>query len=280
MPERFRQLFAVLMLCVPALLLAAEPAVDSVQPASPSTAENTSQTAASNTGPSVVLLHGLARSAGSMKKMAAALAAEGYYVCNIGYPSTQFPVATLAADHVLPAIEACVGKDNSSAVNFVTHSLGGIIVRQLRATGAPINFGRVVMLGPPNAGSEVVDTLGGWSAFQWFNGPAGNELGTDALPGALGPTNLEVGIIAGRHSINFILSRLIPGPDDGKVAIEHTKLAGMRDFIVLPVSHPFLMKDRDVIAQTLSFLREGRFQHAEQVSPEPTPAEQAPAPQD
>lgn len=218
------------------------------------------QAAAAETSPTVVLLHGLIRSSASMEKMADALTAQGYDVCNIDYPSTAYPVETLATDHVLPAIKACAG--DNAPISFVTHSLGGILVRQLRASGAPLVFGRVVMLGPPNGGSEVVDKLGGLALFQWMNGPAGNQLGTvSGLPVQLGATDLDVGIIAGNSTINPLLSLLIPGDDDGKVAIEHAKLDGMRDFIVLPVSHPFLMRDDEVIAQTLQFLQNGRFTH-------------------
>ena len=210
----------------------------------------------------VVLLHGLARSKTSMEEMSEKLSAKGFSVCNVGYPSREFTVETLTAEHVLPAIEQCLAGKAQPRVNFVTHSMGGILVRQLRASKARLNFGRVVMLGPPNAGSEVVDKLGDWSLFQWLNGPAAQELGTGApLLQKLGATDLEVGIIAGSSTINPILSSMIPGDDDGKVSIEHAKLPGMKDFLVLPVSHPFLMTDDVVIEQTLNFLSEGRFRH-------------------
>ena len=97
----------------------------------------------------VVLLHGLARSSGSMEQMARALEAEGYRVCNVGYPSREHPIAVLAAEHVAPALARCA-PDPATPLDFVTHSLGGIIVRQLAASGAVASFGRVVMLSPPN----------------------------------------------------------------------------------------------------------------------------------
>lgn len=213
----------------------------------------------------VVLLHGLARSPDSMEKMKHSLEQEGYEVCNLGYPSTEQSIEKLAADHVLPAIAECNG-GGLRRTHFVTHSLGGIIVRQLHAMSAvdaELVFGRVVMLGPPNGGSEVVDKLSAMPPFQWLNGPAGQQLGTDedAVPVRLGATDLEVGVIAGNRSINLILSTLIPGDDDGKVSIDNARLEGMKDFIVLPVSHPFLMKDDDVIRQTINFLESGAFKH-------------------
>ncbi|HTR00555.1 MAG TPA: alpha/beta fold hydrolase [Candidatus Acidoferrum sp.] len=212
--------------------------------------------------PLVVLLHGLNRSKQSMAKMAQALKDGGFDVCNVGYPSSEFTVEVLAHDYVLPSVQQCLGANKQRPVNFVTHSMGGILVRQLRANKEPLHFGRVVMLGTPNAGSEVVDKLGDWVLFQWWNGPAAQELGTGApLLNKLGPTDLDVGIVAGNHSIDPIFSSMIPGDDDGKVSIEHAKLAGMRDFIVLPVSHPFLMRDDAVISQTINFLQTGKFRH-------------------
>ena len=125
-------------------------------------------------------------------------------------------------------------------------------------------LGRVVMLAPPNQGSEVVDKLGGLFLFKWLNGPAGGELSTDAnsVPHRLGPVNYTVGVIAGDRSINWINSLLlIPGRDDGKVSIERTRLAGMSDWMVIPATHPFIMKNREAIRQTIQFLRAGGFHH-------------------
>lgn len=209
----------------------------------------------------VVLLHGLARSADSMTEMEDALLAAGYRTCNIDYPSTDHPIQELASNHILPAIHSCTS-DEPVTLHFVTHSMGGIIVRHLRTDQPTLQFGRVVMLGPPNSGSEVVDKLGDLAPFEWINGPAGQQLGTaeNALPRSLGATDLEVGIIAGEDSINPILSLMIPGEDDGKVSLENAKLEGMSDFLVVPVSHPFLMKDDEVIEQTLHFLEHGGFQ--------------------
>jgi triacylglycerol lipase len=212
--------------------------------------------------PVAVLLHGLARSSSSMRDMAGALEEGGWRVCNIDYPSTTQDIPTLVAQQIRPQLQACVGAD-PRPVAFVTHSLGGILVRQLHADDPAFAFGRVVMLGPPNGGSEVVDELGDFAPFGWINGPAGLQLGTDAdsVPRALGATDLDVGVVAGENSINVILSQMIPGDDDGKVSLESARLEGMRDFLVVPVSHPFLMQDDVVIAQTLHYLREGGFDH-------------------
>lgn len=219
---------------------------------------------AADVPPQVVLLHGLARSASAMQPMADALAADGYHVCNVDYPSRQHAVEALAADFVLPAIRNCF-PDPALPIHFVTHSMGGIVVRQLAASGAVAHFGRVVSLSPPNHGSEVVDTLGSWwltaGVFKAINGPAGSQLGTaaDALPQRLGAAPFELGVLTGTRSINLLLSLLITGENDGKVSVMSAQLQGMRDFMTLPVSHPFIMGNDEAIAQTLHFLRNGAF---------------------
>jgi hypothetical protein len=215
----------------------------------------------------VVLLHGLARTWRSMRFLDRRLTREGFHTCNVAYPSRKHPVETLAADFVLPAILEAFG-EGSGAIHFVTHSLGGIIVRQLAASGAPITFGRVVMLAPPNGGSEVVDNLRGWWLFRAVNGPAGSQLGTsaDSLPNTLGPAPFEAGIIAGSRSINLFLSTMIRGVNDGKVSIERAKLEGMADFLVVPASHPFIMNNREAVDQTVYFLRHGAFRRPDAAS--------------
>ena len=211
----------------------------------------------------VILLHGLCRTSTSMVKMEHALTEVGYTVKNVDYPSRTAPIDKLADDAIGQVIADCQ-KDGVAKVDFVTHSMGGILVRSYLARHPLPSLGRVVMLAPPNQGSEVVDKIGRTFVFRWLNGPAGNELGTDAnsVPNQLGPVNYPVGVIAGDRSINWINSLLIPGHDDGKVSVERTKLAGMSDWIVIHATHPFIMKDRQAIRQTIQFLRTGAFDHA------------------
>lgn len=206
----------------------------------------------------VILLHGLARSKYSMSRMAKALRDCGYTVLNIAYHSTKYPIEVLA-DSVIN--KALLQDANSDKIHFVTHSLGGILVRQYLSRHSIANLGRVVMLGPPNQGSEVVDALHKIPGYEWINGPAGMQLGTDkhSLPNRLGPAEFELGIIAGTKSINLILSRLLPGENDGKVTVERTKLNGMRDHITVPVAHPFLMLNKKIIKHTIYFLQHGCF---------------------
>lgn len=208
----------------------------------------------------VVLLHGLARSAAAMETMQQALDRAGYFTVNVDYPSRKHPVEALSTKAIPPALAKCQA-NNSQQIHFVTHSMGGILLRYYLQDHPIVNLGRVVMLGPPNQGSEVVDNLKDIPGFEAFNGPAGMQLGTAEtdVPKQLPNVDFELGIIAGTRSINLMLSTLLPNPDDGKVSVANTEVTGMCAQVTIAVSHPYLMQRQAGIKQTLYFLQNGRF---------------------
>lgn len=208
----------------------------------------------------IILLHGLSRTSRSMNKAGKLLAAYGYKIINVDYPSQTADIGTLAQQYIAQAVEQC-DANSIKKIHFLTHSMGGILLRDYLASQSIDKLGRVVMLAPPNQGSEVVDKLGGWKLFYYLNGPAGLQLGTDknSAPNQLGPVSFQLGIIAGNKTINPLLSRLIPGANDGKVSVSRARVEGMKDFIVMPYSHSFIMQREAVIEQALHFIQQGYF---------------------
>lgn len=212
-----------------------------------------------NGAETVMVLHGLGRSPRSMALLSSRLRKAGYNVVTLTYPSTSEPIEVLV-DGLGKALDECCSGDLHE-VNFVTHSLGGVLVRSYLSDRPEAHGGRVVMLSPPSQGSEIIDAFADSPMLQSFLGPSGSRLGTDSagIAKQLGPVTFDLGIITGNRSLNPIGSWLIPGPDDGKVGVERAKVAGAADFLVLPATHTFIMNRRDVADETVYFLRNGRF---------------------
>lgn len=212
----------------------------------------------------VVLMHGLGRTAQSFTKMAHHLAQNGFDVLNIDYPSRKYDIETLTEQFIRPAIEKHC-PDKNRKVHFVTHSMGGIVVRHLLQAYPRNNLGRIVMLSPPNEGSEVVDFLKDRALIRKIMGPAFNQLSTgpEGFTNTLGDIKGDVGVITGNQSINWINSLIIPGQDDGKVAVDRTRLKTMQDFMVVKRTHTFIMNADEVIQAVTQFINTGRFHAAD-----------------
>ncbi len=207
----------------------------------------------------VVFLHGILRSRYSMAGLEKAFQGDGYRTLNVDYPSRRFSIDQLA-DRLQPKIHR-FARSLEGSVNFVTHSMGGLLVRAFLTRHRPPNLGRVVMLGPPNKGSEATDFWKDIWLYKTLYGPAGQEMGTGPEgPGGWGDAvDYPLGIIAGDRTVDLFHSSMIKGKDDGKVSVESTRLAGMADHIVIPATHSLMMYNPKVIHQTLHFIRHGMF---------------------
>ncbi|MGI9200979.1 MAG: esterase/lipase family protein [Woeseiaceae bacterium] len=224
------------------------------------TTPRTDYSAGSLNAECVVLIHGLNRSWRAMEPMAEALGQAGYSVANVDYPSQAGPVEVLAPLAVDTGLTECRA-GGAKQVHFVTHSIGGILLRYSHATAPISDLGRVVMLAPPNQGSEVIDIARDWPTTELLAGEAGMQLGTgpDGIPQQLGPVDFELGVIAGTGSINFVMSAMLPEPNDGKVSVASTQIEGMNDFLIVEDDHHYITESEEVILNTKSFLRTGAF---------------------
>ncbi len=269
-------------LLLAALLLPVSPGARSYESSADEPRPNesgTDESRSSESGSSencVILLHGLGRSPLSMVPLRIALERAGYRTVNQGYPSRsrEESIETLAAVYVAEALAKCDSPPDAP-VYFVAHSLGGILVRQYLQDRDVPPGSRMVMLGPPNQGSELVDQFG---ADAWFQvlGPAARQLGTadDGLLSRLKPVDLEIGVIAGtRAGLDaFILesgileSGGLPKPHDGRVSLTSAQLEEMRDFLEVNQSHTLMLVEHKVIRQVLAFLATGHFEPEEDAS--------------
>ncbi|WP_457668601.1 esterase/lipase family protein [Thiolapillus sp.] len=206
----------------------------------------------------VVLLHGLGRSTRAMLYLEYRLEHAGFEVFNIGYPST-----TLTPEEIVrllhDRVRICCAQKKK--VNFVAHSLGGIMVRALLGEKRDIHLGRVVLLGTPSQGAELVDWLAGNRLFRVLAGPTALQLGTaaDAFPRGLPDPDYELGVIAGDRSINPIGSWVLNGPDDGVVSVKSTRVSGMKDFLLASAGHVLMRYSDEVADAVILFLRTGSF---------------------
>ena len=210
-------------------------------------------------GDTVILLHGLGRTPASLARLQRALRDAGWRACALAYPSTRVGLADLAAGLAPEVVR--LAEETPGHLHFVGHSLGGLLARTLIADARPARLGRLVMLGPPNAGSEIVDRLARWPLYGRLLGPAALALGPAGVPRFARP-DYPVGVIAGTRSIDPLGWLMLPRPNDGRVSLAATRIDGLADHLTLPVSHALMMNHPAVIAATARFLATGRFAKA------------------
>ncbi len=227
-------------------------------------------------GKGVIVLHGLFRSPGSMTGICNHLEASGEYTTfNLSYPSTQGDVAAHAAalGRVVKRLEGI------EEIHLIGHSLGNIVVRHYLADETDLATGRkpdprirrIVMLAPPNHGSQVAEKFGGLKPIVWVAGESLEMLGPKwkTLEPRLATPACEFGILTGGRGDADGYNPLLAGDDDGTVTVESARLAGAHDFRCLPVMHSFIMDDKQVREATLRFLKQGHFESEEKRQPIP-----------
>lgn len=206
----------------------------------------------------VVLLHGMGRSPRLFNTMEPALREAGYETLALAYPSLTRDIAGHAR-HLTAVLD---GLEDVERVSFVTHSLGGIVLREAVVGDAAwrdrIALGRAVMLAPPNRGSALAAALDDWALFTAIGGPTAAELG-DGSRFAPPPADFEIGVIAGGRGGDTGFNPALEGDNDGIVTVDETRLEAARDFLVVPAVHTFIADAPETIAATLSFLETGDF---------------------
>lgn len=208
----------------------------------------------------VVLLHGMWRDSSAMDELESFFSENGYEVLSLSYPSNDHDVQTLVEQYLHPQIDRLQQK-HLGRIHFVTHSMGGILVRYyLKHYDVP-DLGRVVMIAPPNHGSELTEVFEDAEWFAKWSGPAAKQLNTkeNSWVNELGGVGFELGVVAGNYNANWITSWILPGQDDGVVTTENTKVEGMKDFLLVPEKHYKLRRTKVVMQQAAFFLKNGMF---------------------
>ncbi len=195
-----------------------------------------------------------------MEPVARALRLTGFSVLNVALPTRKLDIAGLS-DHLDEASRGWRA-ERAGPLHLVGHSLGGLVARAWITRHTPRRIGRVVLLGPPSAGSEIADRLAPSRLFSRFFGPAALQLTTRyrAHDRTLGPVHYPLGIIAGTRAMDPVGWLVLPKPNDGKVTVARTHVDGAADHLTLPVTHTLMMRDPRVIAATCHFLQHGRFE--------------------
>jgi pimeloyl-ACP methyl ester carboxylesterase len=218
-------------------------------------------------GKAVILVHGIVRSSKSFHRMSSVLRDAGYHVIGFDYPSTRIEIPA-SAEYLHQVIESLEGIDE---INFVVHSMGGLVVRAYLSQHKDPRIGRMVMLGVPNQGARMASLLEKNVLYRTLYGPAGQQLVEDpnGLIATLPTPDFEFAIIAGVRGNEQGYNPLIAGDDDGTISLECTRLPGAADTLYVTAMHSFLMNNPEVIAATQQFLKTGALRESGQKEPIP-----------
>ena len=199
--------------------------------------------------PGVMLLHGIWNSRAWIGPLAWRLRMRGFAVEVFGYSSV-FGGPDVAVPQLVQRLR------RGGQVSLVGHSLGGLVALEALRRAPELDVPRVVCLGSPLLGSDTAKMLAGhgWMAALGRSG--------DLLQHGLAEWDgrAEVGLVAGSvpHGLGTLMG-VLQGDSDGTVALAETRLPGLADHCVVPVSHSGLVLSPEVAGLTAAFLRDGRF---------------------
>ncbi|MBD3652576.1 alpha/beta fold hydrolase [Kangiella sp.] len=210
----------------------------------------------------VILIHGMGRTRLSMRSLEKYFQSQGYHVINESYDSRSKPIETIAIEHIEQILQS-VDMNNIEAIHFVTHSLGGIMLRYYLTHREIDKLGRIVMIAPPNQGSEVAELYRNKLWYKLATGKPGQQLyiNNNPLLEQLKPVPTDVGIMIGTRSSDPWFNHAFAGPHDGKVSVESARLPEMKDFITVNHGHTFIMNNKTIQQQIEHFLQHGVFEH-------------------
>jgi pimeloyl-ACP methyl ester carboxylesterase len=208
----------------------------------------------------VVLLHGMAVNSLYMLRLEKALSKEGYQIINMDYPSRKSTISDIS-NMIFKKLNL-INKESNLKVHFVGFSMGCLVIRELLGKNELPNVGNIVLIGPPNHGSQVSDFLVNNIFYKAFFGPAGQQLTTNFAKNNPFPSLQHTfGIIAGNVCLDPFSYFILPKENDGKITVESTKLEGMKDHIIIPISHTLMVFSNEVIKQVIYFLKYSHFKH-------------------
>lgn len=215
-----------------------------------------------NANECVVLVHGLWRSGFAMRSIDSHLSEQGFATVRIDYPSTAHEIPVLAENYLGPGVSSC-SEQGAEKIHIVTHSMGAIVTRHYLQNNSLPQGSHVVMLSPPNQGSELSDKFGDSWWYQWFVGPAGSSLTKkeNGIIEKLKPVDESIGIIAAYRNWSLWPSSWLPTPNDGTVSVESMALEEMDDFIIVEDGHAMMRFNQEVLDQISYYLSSGKFYH-------------------
>ncbi len=209
----------------------------------------------------VVMMHGLSRTRCIFNKMAKELQADGFDTYLANYPSMRADIDHHVEQFKVLMLSSFVGKK----LYFVTHSLGGIILRKLlndpEIINAKFDIKRIVQIAPPNQGSQLSIMIGKVGLLRKIMGPSLADLNPEnMIDFPKFPEEIEFGIISGYKDDDGVgYNRKLSGDNDGVVTVDETMLDGAKATYKIRTIHTFICANKSVIAAVKRFFTKGSF---------------------